>query len=349
MKSWIQQMAIPWIVLGASTGVWADWMLISDSGSKPNRVALFADIESMDNPSLRLQEGNAIFRNDQEEIDRLAEQSRRFKALRLVEVLEDSKGPESRYWSIEVDGDKKACRVLEAREFGRDATFKDLPGLDWKPLASTSWGDKAYQFAFNQGPWRSGVQKLLERARREGTVNDQTELASLGYQLVRSETDSGFPDLLWKYVWTDGVRPPGSDAELTIAKIQYATEWTARENAARQKVLNEVSGQVEARRKEQAANRQASMPDNSMLGSWIGAPESELVARWGEPHSFSERAGTRYLTYRKERVVSIMSSGAPNSGIAMTKVGEEIYWSEVTFMVENGKIYEYETDGNEPW
>lgn len=349
MKSWIQRFGIPMMLLGISQGAWGDWMLISDSGSKPNRVALFADIESMDNPSLRLQEGNAVFQNDQAEIARLAEQGRRFKALRLVEVFEDAKSPDSRYWSIEMDGDKKTCRILQAREFARDATFKDLPGLDWKPLASSSWGDKAYQFAFDQGPWRSGVQKLLERARREGTVNDQTELTSLGYQLVRNQTDSGFPDLLWKYVWTDGVRPSGGDSDLALAKIQYATALYAREDAARQKVLQEVSGQVEARRQEQAARKQAAMPDNSVLGSWIGSPETDLVAKWGEPHSFRERSGTRYLTYRKERVVSIMSQGSPNSGVAMMKVGEEIYWSEVTFMVENGKIYQYETDGNEPW
>jgi hypothetical protein len=324
-------------------------MLISDSGARPHRVALFADVESMDDPSDNLQEANAIFRNDTAELTRLAEHKRRFKKLRLVEVFEAPKGPESRYWSLQLDGDQKTFRLLAARQFERDATFKEMPGPGWRPVDSTPWGSKAYQFAFDQGPWRAGVQKLLERVRREHTVTDQTELAALGYQLVRHESDSGFPDLLWKYVWTDGVRPPGQDSEVVVAKIHYGTELHAREQAARQKVLNEVSAQVEARRQEQAARPQAAMPDNSTLGSWIGAPESALLAQWGEPHSFWERGGTRYLNYRKERIVSIMASGAPNSGIATTKVGEEVYWSEVTFAVSQGKVCQYSTDGNEPW
>ena len=349
MKAWIRWGGLSLIFWGASTGAWADWMLISDSGARPNRVALFADIESMESSSGQLKEANAVFRNDQAELARLAEHKRRYKTLRLVEVFEAPKGPESRYWSVELDGDQKTCRLLDAREFRRDATFKDIPGSRLQPLSSLSWGDKAYQFAFDQGAWRAGVQKLLERTRREQTVNDQTELTSLGYQLVRNDTDSGFPDLLWKYVWTDGSRPPGNDSDLVVAKIQYGVDLNARENIARQKVLEEVSAQVEARRKEQASQHRAAMPDNSMLGSWIGAPESALVAQWGEPYSFRERSGTRFLTYRKERVVDIMRQGDPNSGIAITKVGEEVYWSEVTFLVADGKVYQYSTDGNEPW
>jgi hypothetical protein len=335
------------LALGASDQVRADWMLISDSGSKPGRSALFADIDSMVDPSQSLKEGNAVFRGDKVELAQLEEKRRRFKSLRLVEILEDPKGPDSRYWSVEMDGDQKSLRVLDAREFHRDSSFHDLPVTDWQPLSSRPWGDIVYRFAYDQERWRTAIQELQERVKRDGTVSEQTELESLGYQLVRNETDSGFPDLVWTYVWVDGSRPQANDSDLVIAKIQYGTELSSREDVARQKVLDEVSAQVEARRQEQASRRQAAMPDNSMLGSWLGAPESDLVANWGEPNVFSERSGSRYLTYRKERVVSIMSQGSPNS--AITKVGEEVYWSEVTFTVIDGKIDQYETDGNEPW
>lgn len=117
-------------------------MLISDSGARPNRVALFADIESMESSSGQLKEANAVFRNDQAELARLAEHKRRYKTLRLVEVFEAPKGRRSRYWSVELDGDQKTCRLLDAREFRRDATFKDIPGSRLQPLSSLSWGDK---------------------------------------------------------------------------------------------------------------------------------------------------------------------------------------------------------------
>ena len=347
MNAWTKWGSITLILWGTCASSWADWMLISDSGAKPNRVALFADIESMENSSDNLKEANAVFRNDQAELARLTEHKRRFKTLRLVEVFEASQGPESRYWSIELDADQKTYRLLDAREFERDATFKELPGAAWQPLTAAPWASKAHQFVFDQGPWRSGVQKLLERVRREHEVTDQTELTPLGYQLVRHTPDPGFPDLLWKYVWTDGARPPAQDSDLVVAKIQYGLDLSARENVARQKVLEEVSSQVEARRHEQSLQPQAS--DNSMLGSWLGAPEAELVAKWGRPDSFRERGGTRYLTYHKERVVDIMQPGAPNSGIAVMKVGEEVYWSEVTFEVSGGTISHYSTSGNEPW
>jgi GNAT superfamily N-acetyltransferase len=235
------------LVFGVSDQVRADWMLISDSGAKPGRSDLFADIESMVDPSQSLKEGNAVFRGDKAELAKLEEKRRRFKSLRLVENLEDPKGPESRYWSVEMDGDQKSFRVLDAREFQRDASFQALPVTDWQPLSSRPWGDIAYRFAYDQERWRKALRKLQERVKRDGTVSEQTELESLGYQLVRNETDSGFSDLVWKYVWVDGSRPPANDSALVIAKIGYGIELSkmgvrpeARGHSAGTKLLQAV-------------------------------------------------------------------------------------------------------------
>jgi len=341
MKSWLLCM-----LLCLTSAAQAQWMLIGQSGARPQRVAVFADVLSLSSSSDNLQLASAIARNDKAEQARLEERARRFKTLRLVELYEAPGQPDSRYYSLELDGDAKTYRLLDAREFRRNATFVDLTSPGWKPADRAAWGQAALKFAFEQEPWRQATRQLLERVSREGATADQRELAGLGYELVNNETDSGFPDLLWKYVWTDGQRPPGQDSDLVVAKINYGLKLAALEEKGRQEVLGTVQRQLAARQAQQKATREV---DNSLLGSWLDAPVAELVASWGEPHQFSERNGVRYLTWRKERVVDIMRTPPPSSGIATQKIGEEIYWSEVTFSVSQGRIVEYTTAGNEPW
>lgn len=328
---------------------WGDWMVISYSGEKPNRVALFANIESLSSSSDDLQRAAAMFRNDSVELARLQEQIRRFKSVRLVEVYESTEQPESRYYSVEFDADTNSFRTLDSCEFRRDGTFLDLTQLDWKPVGALTWSTVARKFVFEQEPWREAKRKLLERTRKEKKVTEQKELAGLGYELVHNHTDLEFPELLWTYVWKDGQKPATEDGDLVVSKIQYGLKLGSKENAARQKVLAKVQNQVQQTIGEKNKARGASDSGESALSSWVGAPETELVASWGTPDGFSERGGVRYLTYRKERVVDIMGAAPANSGLSVTKVGEDLQWAEVTFQVLEGSITEYNTKGNVPW
>ena len=336
------------MLLSISTPTWADWMVISYSGEKPNRTALFAHIDSLSSSSDDLERASAMFRNDGAEMARIAERTRRYKSVRLVQIFENADQPESRYHSIEFDQDLGTFRTLDSCEFRRNGTFVDLTSAEWQPVGANSWSPLAYRFVFEQALWREGMAKLLERTRREKKVTEQRELASMGYELVHNHTDLEFPDLLWRYVWTDGQKPLGEDSDLTVAKIQYGLRLDAKENIARQKVLTDVQSQVQ-RTIAEKKRLNGDVSGDSVLPSWIGGTETDLVGQWGSPDSFSERDGVRYLTYRKERVVDILGNAPSGSGLSVTKVGEEILWAEVTFLVVEGGITEYTTDGNAPW
>ncbi len=93
------------------------------------------------------------------------------------------------------------------------------------------------------------------------------------------------------------------------------------------------------------------------LNSWVGEPESALVASWGPPVRFFETGGDRYLTYSESRTAYY--PGFPPS-YSTTTLGSTTYSEpvggippsvvnlscEITFTSREGRIYTWRWKGN---
>ena len=95
-----------------------------------------------------------------------------------------------------------------------------------------------------------------------------------------------------------------------------------------------------------------------ILSSYVGTPESALIAQWGPPHSVYESGGTKYLTYSDSRTVSV--PGTPpaysttcNFGYCTSFPvgGSSGYTAErrcrTTFEVRGGAVTSWRHQGND--
>lgn len=95
----------------------------------------------------------------------------------------------------------------------------------------------------------------------------------------------------------------------------------------------------------------------TLLNSWVGSTEDQLVRRWGPPSSTYETGGTKYLTY-------VQSSSGYVPGVAPSYqtqvIGNTAYTRPtggmpgygytdrctVNFAVQNGQIVSWRYEGN---
>jgi hypothetical protein len=208
-----------WTAFALASPAWADWMLISNSGQAPNRVAVFADLESFDS-HMTAQDWQTLL-----DADAGPKREAAFKGLRLcttlkvLEVLETPSGPDSRLLHLALNRQEKAYQVLHGFEWERNGTHRDLSPSAWLPVEG--WKTQALRFVDDQVPWREALVALLQRTQKEKTVSTQTELEPFGYEFVQGGDVATLSDITWRYIWTD-VTPPPSAAGLGAAKIELA-------------------------------------------------------------------------------------------------------------------------------
>lgn len=95
-----------------------------------------------------------------------------------------------------------------------------------------------------------------------------------------------------------------------------------------------------------------------MLNSWVGAPEVELVRKWGPPANTYETAGSKFIVYRHGR--NMFMPGTP--GTTTTQfVGNTAYTTtspgiapmnlsfscETNFEIREGRVFSWRYNGND--
>ncbi len=179
----------------------ADWMLISKSGSKPNRSALYVDLDSL--REVPTESGWRTLLD----VPPGAEREKLFRRplgqeLEAVEVLESPAGPESRDLLFTIEPEGKLYRVARGRVWGRDGSCAPIGASPWKPV-EPGQTTSLLKFSTEQKPWREALLALLQRTQREKNVSEQTELAPFGYEYVQGGDAAGLGEITRKYVWTD--------------------------------------------------------------------------------------------------------------------------------------------------
>lgn len=213
-------------VLFLATPARADWMLISNAGTQPNRVAVYVDLASLKDVPDEKGWRTILDAEPGPERDKALQQPITTQTMDVVEVLESPDGPESRFHTLTVHSDDKTCQFQRTREWRADGSYSDLGGTGRQPL--TGWTERAFQLATDQRPWKEALIALLERTKREKTVSEQTELAPFGYEWVQSGDAASLSELTRQYVWP-GTALVATGTALATAKRQApASPGTAR-------------------------------------------------------------------------------------------------------------------------
>ncbi len=331
-----------WLCGGAA---WADWMYLGTTGSKPNRTALFVDLLSIDTAIDKLEMAQKILQaKSDDDFKALQTAEERYRKVEALEIYEAQNGPESRVSEFAFDMFQGNYYPARTTVWQRDGRYENLPNLDWMPVRAGA-SQRCYELLKNEEGWREALRRMLERARQE-PLKEQSELSQFGYEYVQAS--AGDPtQVLFRYLWTDASPPQNAASELTAAKSR---EYLARMETKIQ-AANRLAGAIEkdlrAKRKERQALRAAGSALHARLTSWIGVSERELVNSQGEPNGFYERNGYRYLTYSQQRVEDILHVVNNGPTQMQQKVGENVFWWSVTYEVQNGRVVDYEVDGND--
>jgi hypothetical protein len=342
----LNRLCITVLLIGLTPAAWADWMYLGSTGQKPNRVALFADIDSLGPANQGLQGAWAVFNaKTQADLDEAAAVEKRFRKLTTLEVFEAPKDPESRYTEYIFDMNALSYKVFRGTTWQRNASGAAFSNPNWNKIQPGA-AKNSYQFMVLEPRWREALKGLMGRVKSERTTSEQSELQKFGYEYVQ-QSDTEIPDLVFKYVWTDAVRPAVEKDRLLLAKLDRATEISQSRMRDGERLAAEINRELDIRRAEQVKRRMAGSGLDARLSSWIGASESELVASQGEPTHTENRNGMRCLTYYKERTEDIIVVQSNSQVTSQVKVGENVFWWEVTFYVSSGKVIDLRIDGND--
>lgn len=188
----------------------ADWMLVANLGEKPNRVAVYVDLTSLKiEPSLATWRGIIDL-----PVGKMREQAIQsvltVHTMAALEILESAQGPACRYYELAVNSENRTCLFSRTLEWSWDGTLVEQPGIGWH--APSGWTEQAFSLATKQREWKQALVALLQRTQREKTVQEQTELASFGFEYVLTGDLTTLGDMTWTYLWADGERPSESPA-----------------------------------------------------------------------------------------------------------------------------------------
>jgi hypothetical protein len=308
-----------------------EYMLIWQSGEKPNRCAFYADIKSAS--------GQADVR-----------------PLTVLEIYENPDGPFASEFVCEFRASDKQCRLVKGTDFFRDDDRKrEYAHPSWQDLPN-NWQRRAFEFATWDQPWRMAFESDKRNAKLTGR-GEQSALASQNCLYAGQHWwPSSLDRFTYKYFWTDTQRPaftsskPKEVLERERAELLAYLEWASRtlggfvetgkaqvKQMDRQRELEEL--------KAQCAQRRPYTRLNGTLQSWVGVSEQALVAQEGPPSSFKIDKGVRCLTYSSSRSQDLMQVQGNGS---IQKIGQYDYNIDVTYFVLDGMIFDFAVCGNDP-
>ncbi len=324
-----------------------DLILLGVDGQKPNRVVTYADASSV-RENIRPEDIPNLYdgKRSIEEIDRLRQEAK-VMYMRLVQIHENAKDPDSTFLTAEFRMRDTRWRLLEGtRQYRHDARQEKLSPTNWD-LPALDWQKRAVNLTEAESVWKIPVKRAAENHASTGVMEEVPEIRSLGMKFVgHFVTISSISDYTWKTFWPDGQR-----IAYTTSKSPEEIDKMKKEHLAKlaegSKLLDEHKKKVETSMKMDKIRQSHSSPGGA-LAQWMGAKEADLVRQWGNPTSVSSSGNVANYVYRKERVEDILQQSTVNGTTSVRKIGENRYYTDTTFSLVNGIIVDAHVHGNDP-
>lgn len=305
------------LLLPATSAFAADWWLVFGGGDKPQREILFLDQASIDvvrDPSrlVTIDLGKKL--SDDDLID--------FVRVEGVTVYESAQAPAKMAAQYRVKCRDKMVATTFASQLWRHGKIENLPDQQW---ASVEQDEALAQVhAFICAPDQRDANSMLH-------ITDEYDPMTL----------------TWKMLWTDGTEPQWTStrsAEEINAEIdarladtrELLARGAAMATANLQKIESDRELTIAAQKKLFSQMAQKASP---VLHSWMGLPETALVASWGIPQQSYTSGSSRFLYYGYGYTSTLVDENG-------NEFPQETWACHMTFEVRDGVVADYRSHGN---
>jgi hypothetical protein len=310
-RAWLRVFSLTTLALFcASPAIAETWLLIGQTGARPNRIAYFVNsfISGRNDPFLYL----AAIKKMQAEKTPRNQMDARLDALhkrlevQVYQVLENPDGPFVRDLTLIFDCPANTVTVVRNLEAHHHNGRIDNGVTGGPHPAESAWLKKVRQASCDQASVIDAVRLDHERGDKA-----QIELKKLGMIIaVKGYAYWRFYDFAWEHLWKDGSKRELSSDKTPEQLEQLRMEAIAKNEQAG-KAIDAAIGGLEAQLQGEDAERafinavtatfaKKSEIRRRTMGAQAGWTEGELIAFWGVPQQVSELAGARVLVYRKE-------------------------------------------------
>ncbi len=305
------------LLLAPSTATAADWWLVFAEGDKPERQAHYVNlntIQTVRDPSKLMTTDFATELTDADLIDYITVEG--------VTIFESADAPAKAASQYRVKcADRMVAKTMASRLWRHDK-IEQLPDQSWMKIDDNLLYSQIHAFAC--APTKRDANGML---------------------WVTDERDP--MPLTWSIFWSDGVEPKwtttrsieerNAELDAKIASLrQVLSQGTALATSSLQKMEIDREQTILDQKKLFLKMRNKASP---VLQSWMGLPESSLVASWGIPHQDFESGNTRFLHYAYGYTTNLVD-GYGN------EIPQETWVCNMTFEVREGIIADYRSEGN---
>lgn len=334
-----------------------EWLLFWREGEKPRRSMFFLATDVRSVLSVEEEIATVTQSRTQAEMDRAAQQARTVR-VQVMQIYESPDGPyASTYWADFRARDQMGRLEKGIHWYRDDRDHADFNSPTWQPVP-LNWQRRAFDMAMSEPTWG----QALQRGRATGLIPHQ-ELRELGAVYVgRHVLPTQLADLTWATFWQDEERPAwefsprsahqiAQERQETMEYLQWAQGQLARMEAEATQEAEQLAAQRrEEERRAEASRRRPASSLNQRLETWLGASAEALTARMGQPSSVRQEGSAQLLTYSTQRTAPMTQQVlAPNGrDMITTVVGQQVLWSHITYIIVDGRVYDFVAEGNDP-
>lgn len=336
------------------------WMVISTTGSMPNRVVTYTNANSrrdIADPSAKAAE---IMKNhNPKTLDARIRPLRNIE-MKVVQVFENPKAPAILRMTTVFDcGNAKRYKISDAEAVARNKLRHRSSRPAWQAVPADGWINRAQFVACDEDVWLEPAKEdwRYMQAHPTNRQTDKLKLPAYGIVLASDWEPYAGPEIVkftWDTVFSDGTFVPFNDsrtaAEEQTYQVQLAEEKAAREEAKKlapqlDSLIGGLEGTIkgmdeESKFQEEIA-KNFSKRSRSLYHTLRGFTEEQLVEVRGAPSSVSTHGNLRLVVYQSiadnRQEVAILDGKGHAVG---REVVGEVLSCEVTFKLRVG--------GNQP-
>jgi hypothetical protein len=309
--------ALAAIFLAPSPAEARAWWMIFAEGDKPERKVHYFDTDSMqtvDDPSRLMTISLKTKLRAEDLVD--------YYRIEGTTYFESADAPHQMSAEYRVRCRERQVASTNASQLWRDDRIVQLPSQ----------------------PWTSADSSVLF-SQLHTLVCDPKNRETNGMLGVTNEFNAS--DVTWEVFWADGIQPKWTstrtdeerkaafDAALASARATLAKHGALATDGL-QKIKTDREQTIREQRKLFAQLGQKASP---VLHSWMGLPESALVAGWGVPHQNFESDGSRFLYYAYGYTTMLVDQYG-------YEIPQETWACHMTFEIREGVVSDYRSHGN---
>lgn len=343
------------ITVGFSTTTYATdyfWLLLGQTGNKPNRVAYYAFDGWMFDRTDPNVKANEIMRDHNPKTIEARVKALRQVEVEVLQVFESPKSPAFMRMYLMFDCGKRQYYIKEAEAIARNRVPHKSSRAEWQPVPN-NWLDRAHFVACEEETWRQAGSDDLTTSRKSGK-GAQPKMQALGLGMVGQWTgpskEPQVESFTWEKIWTDGTRPPFNDDRTAkeekiyqehIARNKQTLEENAKAAGQIDSMMAGVEGQLkgmdeESKFQEEIAKNFSKHP-NRLYDVHKGLTEEQLVDLRGVPSGSSVNGNLKSIVYaymQDSRHEVAVRDGNGNV-VGMQETGQ-VLGCEVTFKLRKG-------------